>query len=165
MNIILRGYTEKDLPVLPYIVSDLNCLRFVLSIFSGNYFNICKEENPAGFSSLLFHGKGRNGKQSPLNQSLMAGKLDSFSQSLAALPAPSRREPLAKRKTFPYCQGFSLWESCRANARLRGFMPFPSTPLPVKKRIRNDRSRFGFTNIKIIFPLILSERSGGHSKT
>ena len=38
---------------------------------------------------------------------------NTFSQSLAALPAPSMREPLAVRKSFRFCQGLSLWESWR----------------------------------------------------
>ena len=45
-------------------------------------------------------------------------------------------------------------------------MPFAVTTFPVKKYLRNDRSRFGDTNIKILFPLMMandgqSER-GGH---
>ena len=44
-------------------------------------------------------------------------------------------------------------------------MPFAVTTLPVKKQLRNGRSRFGVTNYKIIFPLLLSERSGDNSKS
>ncbi len=45
-------------------------------------------------------------------------------------------------------------------------MPFAVTTFPVKRYLRNDRSRFGDTNIKILFPLMMandgqSER-GGH---
>ena len=37
-------------------------------------------------------------------------------------------------------------------------MQFPSTTSPVKKQLRNGRSRFGVTNYKIIFPLLLQRR-------
>ena len=37
-------------------------------------------------------------------------------------------------------------------------MQFPFTTFPVKKKIRKARRLFGFTNYKIIFPLILQRR-------
>jgi hypothetical protein len=36
-------------------------------------------------------------------------------------------------------------------------MPFAVTTFPVKKYLRNDRSRFGDTNIKILFPLTMAK--------
>ena len=36
-------------------------------------------------------------------------------------------------------------------------MPFAVTTFPVKKYLRNDRSRFGDTNIKILFPLMMAK--------
>ena len=36
-------------------------------------------------------------------------------------------------------------------------MPFAVTTFPVKKYLRNDRSRFGDTSIKILFPLMMAK--------
>ena len=41
----------------------MNCLRFALTMTAEKLFLICKGEKPAGFSPLLFHGRGRNGRQ------------------------------------------------------------------------------------------------------
>ena len=44
-------------------------------------------------------------------------------------------------------------------------MPLAITTPPVKKQLRNDRSRFGAANYKNNFPLLLSERSGDNFKS
>ena len=57
------------------------------------YFIISKSEKPAGFSDLLFHGKGRVGKLHLININQPAPQT-----------APSRRGPLAKPKIAPLRQ-------------------------------------------------------------
>ena len=61
----------------------MNALRVALRIISGRIFIISQFWKICGFSRIAF-----------------SREENSLSQSLTALPAPSRREPLAKPETF-----------------------------------------------------------------
>ena len=105
--------------------------RCTLRINSGIRFFIRDSEKPAGFSESPFHGRGRQMQRCELN---------SLSQSLMALPAPSGREPLAKPETLPLCQRPHPRGGCRRR-RLGEFasgLPLPSKPaaLPPSPRGR-----------------------------
>ena len=90
-----------------------NALRVALRINSGIRFFIRDSEKPAGFSESPFHGRGRRGKRQVHRRFLRkrgaAGKtllgasgLNSLSQSLTALTAPSGREPLARPQALHF---------------------------------------------------------------
>ena len=65
-----------------------NGRRFTLAIFRGKIICICKSAKPAGFADLLFHRKGRYGKQR-----LIRG---TFHKMKLPVMAPSREKELQK---------------------------------------------------------------------
>ena len=71
-------------------------------------------------------------------------------QGLLALDNP-KAERLHTKNPSRYAKGFFVFRRFESRLRdeLRESMPFAVTTFPVKKYLRNDRSRFGDTNIKI----------------
>ena len=72
-------------------------------------------------------------------------------QGLLALDNP-KAERLHTKNPSRYAKGFFVFRRFESRLRdeLRESMPFAVTAFPVKKYLRNDRSRFGDTNIKIL---------------
>ena len=79
-------------------------------------------------------------------------------QGLLALDNP-KAERLHTKNPSRYAKGFFVFRRFESRLRdeLRESMPFAVTTFPVKKYLRNDRSRFGDTNIKILFPLMMAK--------
>ena len=79
-------------------------------------------------------------------------------QGLLALDNP-KAERLHTKNPSRYAKGFFVFRRFESRLRdeLRESMPFAVTTFPVKKYLRNDRSRFGDTSIKILFPLMMAK--------
>ena len=78
-------------------------------------------------------------------------------QGLLALDNP-KAEGLHTKNPSRYAKGFFVFRRFESRLRdeLRESMPFAVTTFPVKKYLRNDRSRFG-DQIKILFPLMMAK--------
>ncbi len=113
----------------------LNALRVALGIFSGRIIlNFGFQKSLRTFLKPIFtkevvKGNGRCRDTSsvlPLRVKPPSprGRLNSLSQNLTVLPAPSGREPLAWRESLRFCQGPHLRGGCRRR-RLGEFYPPP----------------------------------------
>ena len=109
----------------------LNALRVALGIFSGRIIlNFGFQKSLRAFLNPIFtKGNGRC-RDTPSVLPLRVkppsprGRLNSLSQNLTVLPAPSGREPLAWRESLRFCQGPHLRGGCRRR-RLGEFYPPP----------------------------------------
>ena len=79
-------------------------------------------------------------------------------QGLLALDNP-KAERLHTKNPSRYAKGFFVFRRFESRLRdeLRESMPFAVTTFPVKKYLRNDRSRFGDTKITILLPLMMAK--------
>ena len=84
-------------------------------------------------------------------------------QGLLALDNP-KAERLHTKNPSRYAKGFFVFRRFESRLRdeLRESMPFAVTTFPVKKYLRNDRSRFGDTNKNIISSNDGQSERGGH---
>ena len=110
-----------------------NALRVALGIISGKIFlNFGVQKRLRAFLNPIFtkgvvKGNGRC-RDTPSVLPLRVkppsprGRLNSLSQNLTVLPAPSGREPLAWRESLRFCQGPHLRGGCRRR-RLGEFYP------------------------------------------
>ena len=79
-------------------------------------------------------------------------------------PSNPKAERLHTKNPSRYAKGFFVFRRFESRLRdeLRESMPFAVTTFPVKKYLRNDRSRFGDTNKNIISSNDGQSERGGH---